>query len=194
MGSLMGLIGSVIVVIAVLAQCSAAETTYIVGDSAGWTLPFNTSWATGKTFAIGDKLSFTFNAQAHDVAQVTKTEYDGCTSSSNSNVSTTSPTVITLSTAGEHYYICTFTGHCAGGQKLSVNVVSSTTESPGPSPPPTAGSTPPTASSPTAGSTPPTASSPTAGSTPPSPSSAPSRAAAFGGAGAFMAVLTALFV
>eukprot|EP00268_Persea_americana_P066362 TRINITY_DN900_c1_g1_i1.p1 TRINITY_DN900_c1_g1~~TRINITY_DN900_c1_g1_i1.p1 ORF type:complete len:157 (+),score=19.02 TRINITY_DN900_c1_g1_i1:149-619(+) len=129
MGSLMGLIGSVIVVIAVLAQCSAAETTYIVGDSAGWTLPFNTSWATGKTFAIGDKLSFTFNAQAHDVAQVTKTEYDGCTSSSNSNVSTTSPTVITLSTAGEHYYICTFTGHCAGGQKLSVNVSSSTTTS-----------------------------------------------------------------
>ncbi|KAJ8643178.1 hypothetical protein MRB53_004926 [Persea americana] len=96
MGSLMGLIGSVIVVIAALAQCIAAETTHNVGDSAGWTIPFNTSWASGKTFAVGDKLSFTFNAQAHDVALVTKTEYEGCTNTSNSSVSTTSPTIIIL--------------------------------------------------------------------------------------------------
>ena len=57
MGSLMGLIGSVIVVIAVLAQCTAAETTYIVGDSAGWTVRSYDSWLSGKTFAVGDKLS-----------------------------------------------------------------------------------------------------------------------------------------
>ncbi|RWR72432.1 blue copper-like protein [Cinnamomum micranthum f. kanehirae] len=170
MGSWMGLIGSIIVVIAALAQCTAAETTFNVGDAAGWTLPFSSSWATGKTFVLGDKLNFTFDAQAHDVAEVSKAYHDSCVGTSTISLFTTSPTVIPLNTTGEHYYICTKSGHCASGQKLSINVVSSTTESPASSPPPTAGSTPP------------------------SPSSAPSRAAAFGVAGAFMAVLTALFL
>ncbi|KAJ8643155.1 hypothetical protein MRB53_004903 [Persea americana] len=129
MGSLMGLIGSVIVVIAVLAQCTAAETTYIVGDSAGWTVQSYDSWLSGKTFAVGDKLNFTFNPQAHDVAQVSKTDYDSCTNTSTIFLGTTSPTILTLNTSGEHYYICTFTGHCSSGQKLSVNVGSSTTTS-----------------------------------------------------------------
>ncbi|XXG45772.1 hypothetical protein AAC387_Pa02g0760 [Persea americana] len=144
MGSLMGLIGSVIVVIAALAQCIAAETTHNVGDSAGWTIPFNTSWASGKTFAAGDKLSFTFNAQAHDVALVTKTEYEGRTNTSNSSVSTTSPTIIILNA----------------------------TEPSSPSPPPTAGSgssPPPPATSSTSSPPPP----PRTPSSTPSPPPAP---------------------
>uniref|UniRef100_A0A6N2KJN7 Phytocyanin domain-containing protein n=1 Tax=Salix viminalis TaxID=40686 RepID=A0A6N2KJN7_SALVM len=47
-----------------------------VGDSTGWIRPSTSSvysdWATNKTFAIGDTLTFTFTTGAHDVATVSE--------------------------------------------------------------------------------------------------------------------------
>jgi hypothetical protein len=43
----------------VVAGCTAlaSATTYTVGDSQGWTTNFDYStWASGKSFAVGDKL------------------------------------------------------------------------------------------------------------------------------------------
>ncbi|KAH7865114.1 hypothetical protein Vadar_002425 [Vaccinium darrowii] len=50
------------VVSAVVLQCAAAQTMYVVGDSLGWTIPQNgeeasVSWASNKTFMVGDVLS-----------------------------------------------------------------------------------------------------------------------------------------
>lgn len=47
---------------AVMLQCAAAQTTYVVGDNLGWTIPQNgaqayVSWASNKTFVVGDVLS-----------------------------------------------------------------------------------------------------------------------------------------
>ncbi|XP_058113512.1 blue copper protein-like [Magnolia sinica] len=153
MDSRMGLIGLVqiaLVVVAALLQCTAAATTHVVGDSTGWAIPsgggaqFYINWANGKTFRVGDTLSFAFTAQQHDVAEVTKAEYDACTSTNPiGSILTTSPANVTLNTTGSHYYICAVSGHCAAGQKLTVNVIPSSTTAP--SSPPVVPPTPPPA-------------------------------------------------
>jgi hypothetical protein len=64
MGSRMGLIGCLIIVVAIVLQLrgATAETVYTVGDSLGWAVPPNTSyystWATTnlQTFLLGDSL------------------------------------------------------------------------------------------------------------------------------------------
>ena len=64
MASRMGMIGCLIVVVALLNGATAQVTSagvYEVGDSLGWTVPPNTSyytnWASTKTFFVGDRLS-----------------------------------------------------------------------------------------------------------------------------------------
>lgn len=65
MASGMSLIGStvvVVVVIAALLQCTAAQTTHVVGGSTGWRIPtggaqFYADWAKAQTFRVGDTLS-----------------------------------------------------------------------------------------------------------------------------------------
>ncbi|KAI8565628.1 hypothetical protein RHMOL_Rhmol03G0274600 [Rhododendron molle] len=69
--------------------------------------------------------------------------YEGCTKTNTISLETNGPTNITLSTAGEHYYICTVGNHCSGGQKLAINVTANTTTSTPPPPGTTAASPPP---------------------------------------------------
>ncbi|KAI8570723.1 hypothetical protein RHMOL_Rhmol01G0058500 [Rhododendron molle] len=161
----------------------AAAAVYVVGDATSWTIPssaaFYSNWAANKNFTVGDILVFNFVTGAHDVATVTKTSYDSCSSASPIAIQTTGPANVTLTT-GEHYFICTVGQHCANGQKLSVNVpaaAGSPTPTPSPSPSPASPTpTPSTTPSPTPSATPPPAPtpaaptpSPTAHSPPPSP-------------------------
>ncbi|KAL0382899.1 UNVERIFIED_CONTAM: Uclacyanin 1 [Sesamum calycinum] len=118
---------------------------------------------------------FNFTNGAHDVVEVTRAEFDSCNvSTTTTNPITTSPARITLTSAGEHYYICTFTQHCNFGQKLAINVTAagSTATPPSgsaPAPAPSSPATPPPASSPT----PPPRSSGPAPATPSTPSTQP---------------------
>ncbi|CAK7345462.1 unnamed protein product [Dovyalis caffra] len=183
------------IAIAALIQSSAAQTTYTVGDTTGWTIPpsgatFYPSWAANKTFNVGDILVFNFMANAHDVAKVTKADYDACTSSSPISLTTTSPARITVSTSGEHYFLCNFAGHCSAGQKLMINVRAGSappssspapqTSSPSPRPstptpkssPAPQPTTPPPASGPSPVSTPPPTPAPASGPSPPPPAPA----------------------
>ncbi|KAJ6435832.1 hypothetical protein OIU84_000958 [Salix udensis] len=153
--------------------CIAPKATdYEVGDSTGWKAPsdssFYSTWASGKTFTVGDTLKFTFTTGVHDVATVSKSDYDSCNIAGQSNVSKTGPTTITLSAPGTLYYFCTFSDHCSRGQKLSITVVASSTPSPPPSTP--SAPSPSTPSTPSPPGTPPTTSS---SSPPPPPSSPP---------------------
>ncbi|PSS13867.1 Stellacyanin like [Actinidia chinensis var. chinensis] len=154
-------------VVAALLRGSWAQTTHVVGDSLGWTIPPGgavaySSWASQNNFTVDDILVFNFSNGSHDVAEVTKAAFEACNATSPISISNSGPTNITLSTAGEHHYICTFTGHCTAGQKLAINVTATTTA---PSPPP------PTATAPTPSSTatPPPPPSPTGTATPSSP-------------------------
>ncbi|PSS17851.1 Umecyanin like [Actinidia chinensis var. chinensis] len=54
------------------------------------------------------------------------------------------PANVTLTSAGDHYYICTFGSHCQAGQKLAITV----SATPGAATPPTTPSTPTTPATP----------------------------------------------
>ncbi|KAI3724969.1 hypothetical protein L1987_64738 [Smallanthus sonchifolius] len=137
---------------------TVAQTTHVVGDASGWTiLPGGagayTTWASQQTFTVGDILVFNFTNRQHDVAEVVAANYEPCTSTNPIFLATTSPASLTLTTAGTHYYICTFPSHCQIGQKLTINVSASATTPTTPASPPT---TPPPSTTPTTPASPPT--------------------------------------
>ncbi|KAK1306121.1 hypothetical protein QJS10_CPA10g00376 [Acorus calamus] len=156
----------VVVVLMSSAALVSAATTHDVGGSTGWTIPSDsktyTSWAAGQSFRVGDSLRFTFPTGSHNVMEVSKSDYDSCTTTAPiGGTKTTGPATLNLSTAGMHYYICGFPQHCSAGQKLSINVLSSTS-SKVPSPPPstTVSGGPTSAPPPSTGGGPNSASSP----------------------------------
>ncbi|KAG6413808.1 hypothetical protein SASPL_126523 [Salvia splendens] len=116
----------------------ASAATYVVGDNQGWRVPTNpndySTWASRyKIFAV-----FNFTTGQHDVAEVRKEAFDGCSSTNPIVLTTVGPWNVTLNSTREHYYICTFGSHCSLGQKLAINVSaasSAPTPSPAPSPP-----------------------------------------------------------
>ncbi|KAJ4949974.1 hypothetical protein NE237_026806 [Protea cynaroides] len=148
MASRMSCLFGCVLIVAALLQGASAQTTHVVLGSEGWIIPSNQSaystWAASQTFSVGDTLVFNFQTNQHDVATVTKANYESCTKTNTISTKTQGPANITIDSAGEHYYICTFGQHCAAGQKLAINASSSSTSSP----PPTNSSPAPTTSSP----------------------------------------------
>ncbi|CAJ1944580.1 unnamed protein product [Sphenostylis stenocarpa] len=137
--------------VATLLHGSAAQTRHVVGDSIGWTIPSNgaaayTTWASNKTFVVGDTLVFNFTSGRHDVAKVTKSDFDACNGASALFTLTSGPASVPLNETGEQYYICTIGTHCSLGQKLSVNVVNRASATPSPAPQPSRSGSPPNAS------------------------------------------------
>ncbi|XP_050214410.1 cucumber peeling cupredoxin-like [Mercurialis annua] len=139
------------VFVAALFHSSAAQaTTHVVAGTTGWTIPSGdaalySNWAAGQTFSVGDILVFNFANNAHDVTKVTKADYDACTSTAPISQATTTPARITINAAGEHYFLCSFPGHCGAGQKLMINVSAAAT----PAPPPSTPAPPPRSTTPT---------------------------------------------
>ncbi|WRX31844.1 Phytocyanin domain - like 10 [Theobroma cacao] len=146
-------IAALFVVLAAVVLQSTYAATYTVGNSTGWRIPPNTdfydNWTDDTNFVVGDILVFDFTTGQHDVARMTETAYDACTTTNAIFTETTGPARIRLNTTGEHYFICTFSNHCASGQKLKVEVQNSTTAStPGSSPTtPSGTSSPPSSAS-----------------------------------------------
>ncbi|KAK1282373.1 hypothetical protein QJS10_CPB22g01102 [Acorus calamus] len=124
----------VVVVLMAYAASASVATTHEVGGSVGWTMPEDsetyTDWAAGQTFKVGDSLRFSFPTESHSVMEVSKSDYDTCTTTAPiGDEKFTSPATLNLSTAGMHYYICGFPTHCFFDMKLSINVLSSSTSS-----------------------------------------------------------------
>ncbi|XP_061991997.1 blue copper protein-like [Rosa rugosa] len=180
---------------------SAGPTNYTVGDTAGWNVIGNdtySTWASNKTFMVGDILVFNFLNRSHDVAEVTKTNYESCGTSNTLSFYTNPPVRITLNTTGEHFFICTFPNHCNNGQKLAITVKGTTTtptSAPAPSPGGSAPTPSTTATPPSTGATPPSGA--TTPSTPAPGSEPPSAATSLGVAGlsvTFLSIAAALFM
>ncbi|KAH9602716.1 hypothetical protein KSS87_017667 [Heliosperma pusillum] len=128
----------VIVVLATVYGICSAKTV-IVGDNTGWTVPssasFYPNWASQQNLQVGDVLVFNFPATAHTVAEVSKANYDSCTTTTTVGpVLTTPPANVTLTAAGSHYFLCTIPTHCGFNQKLAVSVSAATTSTPTPTP------------------------------------------------------------
>ncbi|KAK4476451.1 hypothetical protein RD792_015604, partial [Penstemon davidsonii] len=152
-----------------------AQTTHTVGGPSGWDTSVNfDTWASGETFATGDILSFTFTS-SHAVAEVSQADYQNCNNRAPIRTYTSSPTQITLSTAGTRHFICPRSNHCSQGQRLTVTTSTGNTPSPpsGATPSPPSGTTPSppsgTGPSPPSGTTPSTP-TPSGTTTPPPPS------------------------
>ncbi|KAG8369192.1 hypothetical protein BUALT_Bualt15G0125600 [Buddleja alternifolia] len=134
--------------------CSAIRAVpaaiYTVGEASGWSMGGDySSWASDKTFAVGDTL-------------VSANDYKTCTTGNAIASDSSGATSVTLKTAGSHYFICGIPGHCGGGMKLAVNVAaaasgggtgdsSSTTATSPPSSTTTSSATPTEVRTPTAG-------------------------------------------
>ncbi|MED6149281.1 hypothetical protein PIB30_060928 [Stylosanthes scabra] len=147
--------------ILLLASPSVFATDYAVGDSSGWSLGVDyTTWASGKTFKVGDTLTFNYDSSTHQLDEVSESDYKSCSSSNAINTHNDGNTKITLSKAGSYYFLCPTVGHCGGGMKLAVTVSGSSSGSPStPSPSTPSGGSPSTPSTPSS-STPATPSSP----------------------------------
>ncbi|CAA6667180.1 unnamed protein product [Spirodela intermedia] len=124
-----------------------------------------------QTFAVGDSLVFNFNNGAHDVLEVTRANYDDCTTSNPIATYTTGPATVELTAAGTRYFICGVNGHCSAGQKMTLTVAAASTPSATPPSPTSSGAPTP----PTTVASPPTSSTPgPSGSAPGVPGAAPS--------------------
>ncbi|EOA24750.1 hypothetical protein CARUB_v10018027mg [Capsella rubella] len=134
---------------------SILAVTFQVGDTAGWNSVVDyTTWASGKTFRVGDTLEFQYDP-SHSVSVVDKAGFDGCDSTGETQSFSGGDTKINLTTVGTMYFLCPSPGHCLGGMKLAVSVLataaSPTTPSPRPSPRTPRKTPPPTASPPANG-------------------------------------------
>ncbi|KAJ4801618.1 Early nodulin-like protein 1 [Rhynchospora pubera] len=118
-----------LVAIAELAMSEKTCSICTVGAPGGsWNLQTNlTHWSESNIFYPGDVLIFSYNSSQHNVLEVTKSDFDSCTATNPIAAHTDGSGVINLSAVGTRYFICGFTGHCAAGQKVQINVVASPT-------------------------------------------------------------------
>ncbi|KAG6409195.1 hypothetical protein SASPL_132229 [Salvia splendens] len=166
---------------------------YTVGDTSGWSMGSDyTNWATDKTFKVGDTLVFNY-ASGHTLDEVSKSDYESCTTGNSITSDSSGATSITLKAAGTHYYICGIPGHCSGGMKLAVTAAAATPTEGGSKAAPSGTTTSPPSTTPTpTATTPPTVvTSPTGGASTEQPSSAAAFAPA---AAAVLAFISAVAI
>lgn len=125
---------------AALVQVAAAATTYTVGAPNGlWDLETNyAEWVATKTFHPGDKITFTYSPELHDVVEVSKAGFDACSSANNISAFRSGNDVVALTAVGTRYFLCGFTGHCDSGMKIRIDVIAAGS---GPAAPPAASAT-----------------------------------------------------
>ncbi|KQK15878.1 blue copper protein [Brachypodium distachyon] len=106
--------------LAAMAVAAALATTalavdYTVDDSIGWdTYVDYDKWTAGKTFMIGDTLTFKYEAY-HNVLEVTEADYGSCATGKPISTHSGGETVFELAEAGTRYFICGIPRHCANG-------------------------------------------------------------------------------
>ncbi|XP_073051740.1 mavicyanin-like [Primulina eburnea] len=98
---------------------------HIVGDSI-WSIPptngFYTNWSSCQSFHIGDKLYFDFDSGLYDVNQVSRGEYDSCSTNQPFKAFVDGPALVDLTEKGVFYFICNISNYCRLGQQVSVIV------------------------------------------------------------------------
>uniref|UniRef100_A0A0D9X467 Phytocyanin domain-containing protein n=1 Tax=Leersia perrieri TaxID=77586 RepID=A0A0D9X467_9ORYZ len=116
----------VMVAAVVVAQAAVAgATTYTVGAPEGlWDMETDyNEWVNRRTFHPGDKITFTYSRELHDVVEVTKAGYDACSNANNISAFRSGNDVITLAAVGTRYFLCGLTGHCDSGMKIRIDVI-----------------------------------------------------------------------
>ncbi|CAD6243178.1 unnamed protein product [Miscanthus lutarioriparius] len=176
------IMAGLVLLAAVAAPAHAKD--YTVGDSSGWTSGVDyTTWASGKTFAVGDNLVFQYS-MLHTVAEVSSADYSACSASNSIQSYSDQNTKIALTAPGTRYFICGTPGHCGNGMKLAVTVAAAAATTP-----PASSSPPATPAAPGADTPPVTTTPSTSTPTTTKPTSSSSGAACGGEARLAMGVL-----
>eukprot|EP00253_Pinus_taeda_P017082 PITA_17082 len=113
-----------VVIVSCVVMVQVSAVVHNVGDKSGWIIGVlnYTAWAAPIRFHVGDSLVFLYNKRVHNVLEVTEEDYDLCTTSRPLASHSDGNTTVILKTAGNHYYICGFPGHCSAGQRLGIRV------------------------------------------------------------------------
>ncbi|CAH2045700.1 unnamed protein product [Thlaspi arvense] len=115
------IVAMMVVSVLVLQADYVQAVSYTVGDSNGWT--FNAvGWPSGKHFKAGDVLVFNYNPSLHNVVVVDSGAYNSCNAPGRARTYTSGKDRITLS-RGQHFFICSFPGHCEANMKIAVTAV-----------------------------------------------------------------------
>ncbi|WCJ36410.1 Cupredoxin superfamily protein [Euphorbia peplus] len=105
-------------------------TTYVVGDNSGWDISTDLdTWTDAKKFIVGDTLLFQYSS-SNSVNEVTKQSFDGCNTTNVVKTYSNGNSTVTLSRAGDWYFISGNKLYCLGGMKLQVNAQDNQTISP----------------------------------------------------------------
>ena len=138
---------TILLVVAAMAVLSTASAAiYNVGEPGGaWDLSTNyDTWASSRNFQTSDQIVFKYSPQAHDVLEVSKADYDSCSTANPVTTFNSGNDVVTLTATGTRYFICGFPGHCAGGMKVKIDVIpGSSSSAPAPANGPSASNAPP---------------------------------------------------
>ncbi|KAF2314226.1 hypothetical protein GH714_024275 [Hevea brasiliensis] len=104
-------------------------TQFTVGGDKGWTVSGNASaynynqWAERTRFQIGDSLLFVYKPDQDSVLQVTKEDYDNCTTTAALATFNDGHTVFTFNRSGPFYFISGNKENCLKSEKMVVIVL-----------------------------------------------------------------------
>ncbi|XP_050272307.1 early nodulin-like protein 1 [Quercus robur] len=106
-----------------------ARELLVGGNSNAWKIPSSESeslnkWAEASRFQIGDSLVWNYDPSKDSVVQVSKKDYDSCSTSSPIAVYKDGNTKVKLDKSGPFYFISGADGQCEKGQKLVTVVLS----------------------------------------------------------------------
>ncbi|MED6121933.1 hypothetical protein PIB30_034882 [Stylosanthes scabra] len=123
-----------ILVLLVVASSLAAtpHTTEAAKHVVQWIIPasqnsssFYSNLFANTKFNLNDILVFNYTTGFHNVVTLSKDDFKDCNVKKKMETFETGPTMIELNRTGEYYFACAFPFHCSLGQKLSVNVMAS---------------------------------------------------------------------
>ncbi|KAK4417889.1 Blue copper protein [Sesamum alatum] len=125
-----------VLILAAALSREALAAKHVVGGSQGWdeSVDFD-SWASGRTFKVGDELEFKYTAGLHSVVELAgESAYKSCDIGSAVDSLNGGSNTVKLSKAGTRYFACGTPGHCEQGMKVKITAVaadgSSTTTPP----------------------------------------------------------------
>ena len=113
------------------ATLAAATTTVTIGTSPQFWSAMNQN-PSSYSVAVGDKLQFKYNSYHNVYLMASAAKYESCDFSGATELASTShgggsgstPNLYeaVVSTAGTLYFACGVSGHCGGGQKVTITV------------------------------------------------------------------------
>ncbi|KAL5222211.1 hypothetical protein ABZP36_026924 [Zizania latifolia] len=119
----------VVVAMALAVLGTALGADYTVGAPGGsWDIQTNyAQWVSNINFRVGDQIVFKYTRGRHDVVEVSKADYDSCSSSTPVATFNSGDDTVPLTAAVTRYFICGIPGHCDAGMKVAIKVVDAAT-------------------------------------------------------------------